>query len=204
MVIEHCECRQLLLTETPILQPFTPAERRALEKDGLLIYPFSLQTIRSQKDAGKPFWNMVDAGPQFEAVPSMVGEVAFIPDPKRFYLPESNNKTLGQEEELIKEYGRELRERLNLPDHIKTVIGQAPDYTQLAFMHQEETGEYLFGPKYGHNFARSKTPTNGLFVAFVGYFSANLGLNVNEWDRGRGFAGAFAVPLVVSVASATI
>lgn len=188
-------------SETPVLQRFTSAEKNAFKKEGLIIYPFSLQTIKSQKDAGKPFWDVFDGGPQFEAVTSMVGEVAFDPHPYRFYLKGSNNKTLDQQEKLNREYEKELRERLSLPDHIRSVIGQAPDYTQLAFKHLEETGERLFGQKYGYNYARSLTPTSGSEVADVGNFDADGGLAVGYLDRGQGVAEVFLVPLVVSVAS---
>lgn len=187
--------------ETPVLQPFTSAEKSALKKDGLIIYPFSLQTIKSQKDAGKPFWYVVNGGPQFETVSSMVGEVAFNLNPDKFYLKGSNYKTLDQQEELNREYERELRERRSLPDHIRSVIGQAPDYTQLAFKHLEETGERLFGQKYGYNYARTKTPTSDSRVAYVGGFDAAYGLHVLNLDRGEGRSDVFLVPLVVSVAS---
>jgi len=186
-------------SETFVLQPFTDKEKKALTKDGYLIYPFILETIQTQKEAGKPFWYVVDAESELKIVPSMVGEVAFNPSPERFFIPKSNNKTLEKQEEMIKKYGQDLRRKLNLPDYIQAVMGDAPDYTQLAFTHLKKTGEYLFGTKYGFNYARTKTPTSGSCVANVGYFGADYGLDVGDWHRVRGHVLLFVVPLVVSI-----
>ena len=166
----------LPFSENPILKPFTLAEKKALGRNGHLIYPFSFQTIGTQIHTGKPFWylfNGVDQ--QFKEVSSMVGEVAFIPNPKRFYLPGSDYKTFDEQTELIEEYGRVLREGLGLPDHIKAVMGQASDYAQLAFRHLEATERYLFGKRYGYYLAQSRTPTGSVGIASVGRFDINEG-----------------------------
>lgn len=201
----HNRYRDLHLpfSETPVLQPFTLAEKRVLKRDGYLIYSFSFQTIGSQIHAGKPFWylfNGVDQ--QFKEVSSMVGEVAFIPNPKRFYLPGSDYKTFDEQTELIEEYGRVLREGLGLPDHIKAVMGKAADYAQLAFRHLEATGRYLFGKRYGYYLAQSRTPTGSVGIASVGRFDINEGgLAVESWGTDGTAPDVFVVPLVVSVAS---
>jgi len=186
-------------SETFVLQPFTNEEKKTLKKDGYLIYPFTLKTIKTQKEAGKPLWHVIDTGPEFEAVTSMVGQVAFYPDPRRFFIPESNNRSLEEQLKMIEEYGKDLRQRLDLPDNIQAVMGHVPDYTQLAFTYLEKTGEYLFEGKYGYNYARTKTPTSGSNVASVGGSGAGLGLRVLDCDRARGSNLLFAVPLVVSI-----
>lgn len=189
--------------ENLVLQPFDLLEKRIFKKNGILFYTFSPQTIRSQKDAGKPFSYVVSPDPQFELVPSMVGQVAFFPDPERFYLKGSNYKTLDQKDELMGKYEKEVLEKLSLPNHIRVVRGQVPDLSQLAFTHLKETGEYLFGEKYGSNCAATSTPTSDSQLALVGHFDPDRGgLLVGQWNPGVGVNGVvFDVPLLVSVAS---
>ncbi len=189
-----------LSTERTTIQPFTTAEKKAFRKDGHIIYPFSLQTIKTQEEARKPFHFQDNYGSKFKTTSSMVGEVAFIPNPKRFFIPGSNNKTYEQQEELVKLYEKHLQKSLKLPENVRVVMGQAPDYTQLAFIHLEETGERLFGLEYGFNFTRTKTSISTHDVANVGSFYSTIGLHVYGWPIYGGLDKVFVVPLVVSVA----
>jgi len=75
-------------------------------------------------------------------------------------------------------------------------MGEAPDYSELAFAHERVTGVRLFGRDYNFDYARTKTPTSGSYVALVGDFDDN-GLDVYRLHRGHGYDGVWAVPLVV-------
>lgn len=185
-------------SENLVTKPFTVQEKRALIKDGHVIYPFVRQTLEGQIAEGKPFRHVADAGDAFKTTPSMFGEVAFLPDPNRFFIPGSNNATFEQQKEMIERYGDELRVKLDLPGHVRAVMGEAPDYAQLAFIHLKETNTHLFGEDYGYNYARTVTPTFGLYVAEVGRFSVTDGLRVGQGDREYGSGRVFASPLVIS------
>lgn len=126
----------------------------------------------------------------------MFSEIAIDPRPEKFFLPKSNNSTLDQQLEMIAEHSRKLQRKLKTQT-VEAIMGEAPDYTQLAFTRLDATGERLFGEKYGYNYARTKTPTVGSRVAFVGSFDADRGLYVFYWSRGRGRSRVFASPPVV-------
>ena len=86
---------------------------------------------------------------------------------------------------------------------VKAIIGQSPDYAELAFQHLDATGDYLFGKQYDFNYAITKTPTTGSKVAYVGWFSSKYGLTVSEWSRDGYRGSVYAVPLVVPLTTKT-
>lgn len=180
------------------IKRFTQEEREVLAKEGLrAVYTLSGETIQMQKDAGRRFWYIAssDSG-QLLSVQSMFSEVAFDPRPSKFFLPKSNNSTLDQQLEMIAEYSHNLQRKLGTQT-VEAVIGEAPDYTQIAFAHLDVTRKRLFGSDYNYNYARTKTPTVGSSVAGVGYFDDVDGLDVDVWRRGHGLSLVWAVPLVV-------
>lgn len=191
-------------SEAPVeIKRFSKEALDFLKKKELLHYPLNGPSLKAQKLAGRPFWHIVDAGEKFLALPSMGSEAAFHPSPDKFFLPKSNNLALSQQLELITEYSYKLQRELG-SEEIQAVMGDAPDYSLLAFQHLDATKakgrrEYLFGVKYGYNYARTKTPTSSSAVAFVGYFNAVRGLVVNDWDRADGFDNVRVAPLVVPV-----
>ena len=122
----------------------------------------------------------------------MASEVAIKPD--ALFIPKSNNKTLRQQEGMVAKFSTDLSKKVK---GVEAIIGEAPDYVELAFAHLDATGDRLFGEKYDYNYARTKTPTVGSSVALVGHFNAVDGLVVNHWHRGLGSSDVFASPLVV-------
>ena len=187
--------------ETPVeIKRFSEEALQFLKKKDLLHYPLNRQSLKAQKLAGRPFWYIVAAGEQFLTLPSMSSQVAINPSPDKFFLPKSNRLTLLQQQEMIDEYSYKLQQEFGSKE-IKAVMGDAPDYSLIAFLHLDATKgkERLFGQKYGYNYARTKTPTIGSRVAHVGHFDADHGLSVNNWHAGLGRAYVHAAPLVVPV-----
>lgn len=171
-----------------------------LESKEQIVYPLNGLSLKAQKAAGRPFWYIVHAGEKFLTLPSMQSEVAFNPSPDKFFLPKSNNLTLSQQQEMIDEYSYKLQKEFG-SEEIKAVMGNASDYSLVAFLHLDATKkkEYLFGEKYNYDYARTKTPTSSSLVAVVGYFHADNGLDVDYWNAGRGHDVVPAAPLVVPV-----
>ena len=137
--------------------------------------------------------------PDFEAFSSRRSEVAIPRDPKKLFLPNSNNKTLVQQEAMVVEFSQELGRKVT---GVQTVIGEAPDYVELAFAHLDKTRDegkkdYLFGENYNYNYARTKTPTVDSLVADVGFCAG--GLDVGSCHREYGHDDVFAAPLVVPI-----
>ena len=182
--------------EAPIeIKRFSQEQKEALEKQGFVIYGLTGQSIKTLRDAGRKFWSTWHKDfPDFEALGSMHSEVAI--NPSNLFLPRSNNKTLAQQEEMVSEFSEELVKKVQ---GVKAIIGQASDYEELAFRHLDATKEYLFGAKDKYNSARTKTPTGGSHVAYVGNFSAGHGLDVRDWHAVDGRGNVHAAPLVVPV-----
>lgn len=179
---------------TPIeIRRFSDEARAVLEKEGYVIDTLTGQSIASLRKAGRKFWSSWHKDyPQLEALISMSAEVAI--HPEKLFIPKSNNSTLAQQEEMINEFSEKLGTKIPL---VEAIMGGMPDYVDLAFAHLDKTGEYLFGEKYGFNWARTNTPTVGDYVADVGGFYPSRGLGVDDLGRGRGDDSVFASPLVV-------
>lgn len=170
---------------------FTPEARKALEKKGYLIYELSGQSIRTLRNADKPFWSTWHKDyPVLEDMRSRITEVAF--NPSQLFIPGSNNKTLKEQEDMVEQFSKGLKVK-----GAEAIIGEMPDYVELAFTHLDSTGDRLFGEKYSFNYTRTVTPTSEFVVALVGCFDADYGLHVNRWDRDRGRDGLYVAPLVV-------
>src|SRR3972149_9020100 len=136
-------------------RPFTDQEKEALVADGVHILTLTGETIEGQRAAGRLFRYITDAGDRLLKVPSIIAQVAFYPDPKRFFIPNSGNKDLSTQEQLAERDGQELRQRLGLKDDSLVVIipDQASTLTELIFNYLDETtkkgqGVWLFGREY--------------------------------------------------------
>lgn len=183
--------------EAPVeIKRFSQEQREALEKQGFVIYGLTGQSIKTLRDAGRKFrsaWH--NAFPDFEALGSMHSEVAI--NPNKPFLPNSSNKTLARQEDMVGKFSEELGKKVK---GVKAIIGQAPDYAELAFAHLDSTEKYLFGAEDSYDYARTKTPSSSFRVAGVGGgFHAYGGLDVDGWDRDDGVDGVHAAPLVVPV-----
>lgn len=178
------------------IKPFSKEALEFLKKKHFLYYPLNRHSLKDQELVSRPFWYIVDAGENFLNLPSMQSEAAF-PSRDEFLLPKSNKLTLSQQQEMIDEYSYKLQREFG-SEELKAVMGDAPDYCLLAFLHLDATKDYLFGEKDNYNFTRTKTPTSGTNVANVGSpKSPHYGLIVNHWDAGLGNDFLYAAPLVV-------
>lgn len=179
------------------IERFSEGQREALRKQGLtFFYEFKGKSIGTLRDIeGCRFgttWHK--AFPYLEALPSMRSEVAI--NPNKLFLPNSNNKGLDQEEEMVKEYSWELERKVQ---GVRAIIGQVSDYAELAIAYQKSTGGSLFGKKADFVFARTKTPTRDSNVADIRDYGEGYGLSIDDSNRHWGHSNMFAVPLVVPV-----
>ena len=185
----------VVVPEAPKIEivPFTQEQLEGLRKEGLLPdYNLTRQSLAALRKDGNPFWSTWHKDyPKFEAVASIGSAVAFNPDHP--FLAGSNNKTLEQQLEMVARYSQELQQRV---PGVMAILGEAPDYAELAFTHFKQTGRRLFGSEHGYNYTRTQTPV-GSDVAGVGCFFADSGLFVSDWDPGLRNGDLFAAPLVV-------
>lgn len=169
---------------------FSPEAREVLEAKGFKVYELTGQSITSLREQGKQFWSTWHRDyPDFESLTSRHSEVAI--DPKKLFIPRSNNKTLQEQLEAVAKYSESLGVQ-----GVEAVLGEVPDYTELAFAHLDKTGQRLFGKKYDFNYTRTQTRVGG-DVAFVGRFHADDGLHVYYWFPDSRDGLLHAAPLVV-------
>jgi len=193
----HKAAEELLAEDVELQAPetreegtFTSEQTRLLEEEGYQIYTLTGESIATLKAKGFKFWSTWhEQNPQFETLQSRVGQVAIKTDPDEFFIPDSNNKTLDKQLEMVEEQNKALSQRIS---GVKAILGEAADYIELAFQNNE-----LFGEKYDYNYTRTQTPTVGSHVATVGDFNPDNGLSVNYWHRAHGHDFVWASPLVV-------
>ena len=198
---------QLILRES-----FTQEEKEALINDGAVIFELQEETISSQIEAQKAkskplFGYMVDAGEMLTAKPSRRIQVAVYPDPDKFFVPNSFDKSVTKQEERVAQDAQDLRQRLNLSQVTEIIPGEAATLTEIVFKHWDATDELLFGKKYATAqgldlvYGRTKNPTNssGSDVALVGDADPARGLDVDGWARDGGNHALWAVRLVVPI-----
>lgn len=175
------------------IKTFSDETKAALNAAGYrAIYPLTGKSLRDLKEAGRPFSSDWFVNEKFGVLPSRLSEVAIKPD--RLFLPNSNNKTLEHQEALVRKFSEELRGRI---PGVEAILGEAPDYAELALAHFGQTGERLFGERDNYGYTRTKTGTGGSAVADVGCFDARDGLDVYDWHAGYGDGFLWAAPLVV-------
>lgn len=194
--VDASQTAQVQKETVPVeIKRFSEEQREALEKQGFVIYALTGQSIKTLREAGRKFcltWR--NKHPDFEALGSMQSEVAI--NPSKLFLPKSNNKALAQQENMAEKFSQELGKTVK---GVKAIIGQAPDYLELAFAHLDSTKEYLFGAKDKYDYVRTKTPTSSSYVAVVHLFDADSGLDVSYWFRDNGLVNLYAASLVVPV-----
>jgi len=172
---------------------FSAEQRKGLERKGYLVYSLTGQTIATLRDAGHPFWSTWHQGEAIEQVRSMLAEVAV--NPRSLFLPDSNRKTLDEQLAMVEKFGRKIAGEVK---GVTAILGSAPDYAELAFVHLDQKGQRLFGKDFDYDYTRTTTPTGGSGVAVVGIFVGGFGLNVNDLHRGACYGRVWAAPLVVS------
>jgi hypothetical protein len=146
-------------------------------------YTLTGRSIKQLREDGLKFWTTWHEDNKIENIKSHKGKVSI---PKDLFLPNSNNKTFTEQKKMIKAF------------HPNAFMGNVADYCELAYLHLQATGEYLFGEKYDYSWARTTT-TVGTLVADVGVFDADRGLDVHRWGRDGRAGDVFASPLVANL-----
>lgn len=167
-------------------------EREVLVKDGTVLYLPTGETINGQRQNNRPFWYVaggyvIDGRNRLLDFPSRPIEIAIYPDPERFFVPGSFDKSKARQEDLILEDRDQLRKRTGL-ENLDQILPEASEATERIFDYLDKTGIRLLGQDYGYRWLRTNTPTNkfGSRFADVGYFLGVDGLRVGDFSRDRG------------------
>lgn len=173
---------------------FSREQREGLERQGYRI--FLILTGESIGDIGAER-NVMNKGSEdpLDTLSSICSEVAV--DPDNLFLPDSNYKTLVQQEKMVEKFSQGLGEKI---PGVKAVIGQLPDYVELIYRHLDATkDDDLFKMVYARKFIITKTPMgDGSRIAVVGHLDPQHDLPIfSAPNTGDEFSCVF--PLVVPV-----
>src|SRR5437762_790929 len=158
-------------------QNFSPGAEQALKDLGLItdysLTGKSLENLKHEHRSGRPeaytyddLSGLWDNYPLLEPlgnqanlfdVTSRRTQVAFHPDPERFFL-RGDGKTIPEEihtgvrpleyyANLVAKYNTRLRQETGRDD-IQAIMGNAADWPDLIFQYNAKTGKYLFGGHY--------------------------------------------------------
>ncbi len=171
---------------------FSAEAREGLERRGFAIYSLTGQSMQSLRDAGgKIEFHWESSYPEVVSLPSMHSEVAL--DPNQIILPNSNNKSLKDQHELVRDYSlglwRDVRD-------VKAIIGQVPDYLDLTFAYLERTLSSLRGEDSGIA-VRTATPTDNEHTVVIGGPRDDGTLSATPWYDSAKYEFAHVIPLVV-------
>jgi hypothetical protein len=157
---------------------FTPIQKEALINNGFAIYRLTGQTLELLFSQGHPFvrqwhdkdfWFLADDIAKQRAI---VGEVAIRSELP--FLSEGTNKTLDEQLQIIDDFNRKLK--ITNPGVI-AMIGNAPDYAELAFQHPNS----LCPINLTEDFIRTKSFYSKVNAVTVGPFLKD-GLNISGWN----------------------
>lgn len=171
------------------VKTFPRGEKKVLQKDGAVIYLLRRETIRAQRQAGEPFWHIAvgfELGEGKDSVldaTSRLIEVAFYPDPSRFFVQGSFNKSMAKQKIVLAEDLEEIKRRTGL-EIIDQIFPEAPEATQVMFRHFKETSGRvrLLGKNYIHQYISTITPItpSRSHFAVVGAWFEGSGVDVSN------------------------
>lgn len=185
---------------------FTPKDRRAMEKEDILIRPPLVRThqdlIEDFKKEGLKFVIANDLETELIArtreKPSHANELAYL---RQLFIPESSNLPLANQDALARSYVQELKDRLGLT-YVMGGISRITDYEVVILGHFRKHGEYLLKAEtYVYPSARTRTriyphlpagPAN--YVPYIGpYTEAGLRIDILSRDEGDPEVGVWVL-----------
>jgi len=139
-----------------------------LVKAGYHIYTLTGASITQLIEAGNPIYHSWQQTAKFENETSPAIEVAI--NPEGLFLKNSNNRTMANQDRMLENFSRGISRKIK---RIKAIKGYANQYSEITALHQEATGESLFGKNYNLGYTRTED-----FSVVVGGNSSGLGLHI--------------------------
>ena len=148
------EEKQTKLLEQEGFGSFTQEQKVELESRGFEIYKLTGISMADMQDKIEFATNV---GPDFvKNLKSSVGEVAVVHTPGLFFLSNSSQKTLAEQQEIIDLFSARLSS--DIPG-VKAIIGEAADYIAIADQDSriQDERSRLFGLRYAGSIRTSTT-----------------------------------------------
>lgn len=171
---------------------FSREQRQGLRHLGYEFYGLTgecLQSLRLKKCAMR---SMLDEwATAIELISSARTEVAIMPD--RLFLPESNRKSLEEQQRLTDDFGKTIEREV---PGVFARLGSVAEYAELALAHARSTGGSLFGHEHGYCNARTNTIAGKTGSVIFGDYYVD-GPLIGRWSINDGSPLLWAVPLIV-------
>lgn len=185
--------------EVNMVREFSPGTLKDIERNHGVVFNPLEASLAKLVAAERPFWHITNRdNPDFMNLVSRPTQIVIFPQPTDFYVPESNNKSLDQQRELLAVDEAEVVKRRWGIGGLRLSIGDVATHTGFVFAYFDKTNHQvrLHGGDYGYRYGRTETVV-GSGVASVGLFNGVVGLGVGGWRAGRGFPDVWAVRLGV-------
>jgi hypothetical protein len=173
---------------------FSPEQRAQLTKNGYVIYQLTGLSITDLRRAGRTIQEENYSLREFDSVrnePSMRGEVAFSPKALRLALITTTRMSLSEQLAGMAKYSNAIE---GFFPGVVVKLGNVADYVNLAFAHEDATGDYLFADNYDRVLTTTTTMYRGRVMG-VGYFGQGNNLCISECSLPDKRFGA--APLIV-------
>lgn len=174
---------------------YSPLQREQLKQDGAFIITSHGETINDLKKKKKRFWTrQQEDSSTLITFPSLHSEIAIFPN--ALYLPNSNNKTIKEQEDMVEQFEQQMRQKQGFED-VRAVLGNTPTHAVVAFSYHAETGKRLHGREYNYAYARTVNPIRVTpHIADVGFFSDQNELGINCFPEDKDYF-VYAAPLLL-------
>lgn len=180
------------------INAFLPEDRRILLDNSYLICKLTGKTISDLKRGDLAFKIAQDLELELQQKPSHITEVAF--NPNNLFLPDSNYKSLAEQDNLVRLYIEGLRGGLRLKG-VNAGIGRFADYGEIILQHLTAGNKLLQKGCYLYPSARTRTRvfpeavSSQNYVVQIGPFESE-GLRVDILSREEGDCEIGAWPLI--------
>jgi hypothetical protein len=167
---------------------FSEEASKKLQKRGNLIFELRGHCLKTLREDGHEFSRWHKNKPEIEEEPSLISEVSI--NPQMLFLPDSDRKTMDQQDEMLRAYSEELSR--DIPG-VKAVWGQVSDFAELATLHTD-----MFGVE--HNFASVRTATKAEekpYVLKIGHKDPLRGLQIQLSNPSERCNDIYAPVLIV-------
>jgi hypothetical protein len=173
---------------------FSMEQRRLLENKEFTILTLTGLSVRDLRERG-----MIDHSSDwlkdFETVDNLGSRLSQVAiNTSELFLPGSNNLTYPQQNDMVARYSKELE--VEIPN-VEAIIGNAPDYVELAIKFFFLYERHLFENAGNSSFSRTNNLVNYPEYAAVGKFIGDLDLRVVKADIYSASSDLHAFPLIV-------
>lgn len=172
------------IKESPIqVDRFSEEALEALEFNGYRVYELTGQSVASLRKRGKKFHTtqLFEQSPSLITLTSRNSEIAI--KPSRLFLPKSA-RFFEDQVRMVDKYSKEVSKKM---PGVKAVIGELPDYIELAYAHLDLTGNHNINTEKPDVLVRTNTNISSSIASETACMSFEIdkirGIYITERSR---------------------